>query len=260
MSITAVYHLNVNCRDLDVSLGFYQSLLGYTPVVRTTPPPQPGAAFGLQEAQWDAWILADTNAAAGQGGVVLDLLQWLVPAPEAAPAAANDGGFTGLLVDHPDPARIGDGETRSDGTVLLTDPDGTLIEVRKGGRVRLAGLSIRVQDLQRAVTFYRDALDFDVTSEFGLTHKSNGFEVRLQHAPENPGMSNERKANWLGLFRLAFTTDDLDADHQRLCEAGALPYSDPVSLDMGPGLPDDLRCAFFGDPDGACVELIEAPT
>lgn len=33
----------------------------------------------------------------------------------------------------------------------------------------------------------------------------------------------------------------------------------PAELEMGPGLPSDLRALFFEDPDGACVELIESP-
>ena len=39
-----------------------------------------------------------------------------------------------------------------------------------------------------------------------------------------------------------------------------VPCSDPVFLDMGPDIPvDGVWAVFFPDPDGTCLELIEAP-
>lgn len=73
LACTRCYHVNVNCSDLDRSLAWYGETLGLTTLVRTTPAePQPGAAFGLDLVQWDAWIL---QGAAGHSGLVLDLLQ-----------------------------------------------------------------------------------------------------------------------------------------------------------------------------------------
>jgi hypothetical protein len=73
LACTRCYHVDVNCSDLDRSLAWYGETLGLTTLVRTTPAePQPGAAFGLDLVQWDAWIL---QGAAGHSGLVLDLLQ-----------------------------------------------------------------------------------------------------------------------------------------------------------------------------------------
>ncbi|MYH71712.1 MAG: hypothetical protein F4153_03920 [Acidimicrobiia bacterium] len=67
------FHVNVNCSDLERSLAFYRDLVGLKPTVRTRPErPQPGGAFGLDEVQWDAWILSGDDA---PDGVVLDLLE-----------------------------------------------------------------------------------------------------------------------------------------------------------------------------------------
>ena len=66
-------------------------------------------------------------------------------------------------------------------------------------------------------------------------------------------------ANELGIFRMVLLTDDIDRDYAALVDAGVPCYSPPVGLEMGSGLPSDLRALFFEDPDGTCVELIESP-
>ena len=59
-----IYHVNVNCSDLERSLAFYCDGIGLRKGTRTKPDaPQPGAAFGLEQVQWDAWILT------GSGGI-----------------------------------------------------------------------------------------------------------------------------------------------------------------------------------------------
>ena len=58
---------------------------------------------------------------------------------------------------------------------------------------------------------------------------------------------------------MALLTDDIDRDYAALVDAGVVCFSPPVELEMGPGLPSDLRALFFEDPDGTCVELTEGP-
>ncbi len=94
-------HLNINCSDLERSLTFYRDLVGLEPYVRTTPTePQPGAAFGLDQVQWDAWILRGDT---GDRAVVLDLLEWIVP-PYVGEAAsdATTTGFNRVCFTTPD--------------------------------------------------------------------------------------------------------------------------------------------------------------
>jgi catechol 2,3-dioxygenase-like lactoylglutathione lyase family enzyme len=98
---TRIFHVNVNCSDLDRSLAFYTELVGLTRATRTTPgSPQPGGAFGLDLVQWDAWIL---KGDAGYESPVLDLLEWKVPAPCGRPAVDPTAtGFNRLGFTTPD--------------------------------------------------------------------------------------------------------------------------------------------------------------
>src|SRR5580704_16162148 len=93
-----VFHVNVNCSKLETSVAFYRDRVGLTASVRTAPRhPQPGAAFGLDRVQWDAWIMA---AGGGLDEVVVDLLEWKVPGPSRP---RDPGGFQRLRVGvHPD--------------------------------------------------------------------------------------------------------------------------------------------------------------
>jgi catechol 2,3-dioxygenase-like lactoylglutathione lyase family enzyme len=102
ISPSRIYHVNVNCSDLARSRAFYTELLGLRPLTRTTPDaPQPGGAFGLDQVQWDAWILQGDE---GSDGVVLDLLEWQVPRPTGTPATvATATGFNRLCLSVPDP-------------------------------------------------------------------------------------------------------------------------------------------------------------
>src|SRR5260370_38982485 len=95
LGVSRVFHCNVTCSPLDRSLAFYGDVLGLTPGVHTAPTsPQPGGAFGLDTAQWDARILTGES---GYDGVALDLLEWQIPRPTGTPySAANHVGFTRL--------------------------------------------------------------------------------------------------------------------------------------------------------------------
>ena len=80
-----LFHLNVNCADLERSRRFYVDGIGLTVGVRTTvDEAQPGTAFGFDRARWDAWILLGT---AGYDGGAIDLLEWQEPRPTGAPPA-----------------------------------------------------------------------------------------------------------------------------------------------------------------------------
>src|SRR5690606_33305126 len=89
---------------------------------------------------------------------------------------------------------------------------------------------------------------------------ASGFVVELVEwvtPPVTP--APERRANELGIFRMAWHTPDIDRDFAVLSDAGVTCYSPPAGLEMGPGIPP-LRALFWGDPDGACLELIEPGT
>ncbi|MCU0274659.1 MAG: VOC family protein [Acidimicrobiales bacterium] len=272
LSLPRPYHVNVNCSDLDRSLAFYEGLLGFTTLARTTPSePQPGAAFGLEQVQWDAWILA---GASGMAGLVLDLLEWKVPTPAGRPATRTEQGFAALGIAVPDLASTvasleGAGH-RVDGSTV-TDPDGTILELVEGNGPAIAHLAVNVADLTEARGWYERVLGLTGTVE----ERSGGgtsvacctlpvpgapFSIELrQWTSPAPVTRAPRRANELGIFRHALFSLDIHADHGRLTELGVACYTPPVALDMGPGMPSDLLALFFDDPSGACLELIQPP-
>ena len=153
------FHVNVNCSDLERSLGFYGDLVGLKAAVRTRPEqPQPGGAFGLAQVQWDAWIMAGDDA---PDGVVLDLLERKVPLPSGSPPASlTELGFGRLCILSDDlaglhrrlseaghdvwspPGRLGLGvKDMVDAEMFLcSDPDGIAVLFVQGEDTRLASV------------------------------------------------------------------------------------------------------------------------
>jgi catechol 2,3-dioxygenase-like lactoylglutathione lyase family enzyme len=300
IGVSRVFHLNVNCSDMERSLGFYRDLLGLDQQIRTVSPEQDGAAFGLPRVAWDAWIMLDER---GYDGVVLDLLEWQTPRPTGAPAtAANTLGFSrvGFTVGDVDATyeRLHDAGIRSFGpphavdlqgapafsALTVLDPDGTMVELvgSPGTACRFSFLAINVRELDRSIEFYESVLGFtpmarmqpgrhsgaalgidgDVESEIAFLddpRREGAFALDLVQWKE-PTATGEpsRQANRVGPFRLAFTTDDIDRDHDALEAAGVRCWTPPADLDMGPGMPP-LRALLFDDPDGTVLELIESP-
>jgi catechol 2,3-dioxygenase-like lactoylglutathione lyase family enzyme len=106
----------------------------------------------------------------------------------------------------------------------------------------IAAVEIGVRDLRAAEAFYRDLLGAPADDR-----------VRLVEAPDGrPGgwVDDDRQ---LGLRHLAFYVADVDAEAERLRAAG-------VPLDVEPmTATGDVRLAFFRDPDGTQLELLDGP-
>lgn len=299
IGVTRVFHLNVNCSDLERSLGFYRDLLGLTQGAHTVSPEQDGTAFGLERVAWDAWIMLDER---GYDGVVVDLLEWKSPRPTGAPpASAHHTGFGRLGFTTPDVdatyARLVAAGVRCHGAphdveipgiapiraVVCADPDGTLVELVSNPRQRFSFLAINCTDLGRSIDFYESVLGFTSrgrfhpapqdgasiglpgTTEYEMAYLDDprgtgAFAIDLlQWKTPQPEGAPSRDANRLGPFRLALYTDDIDRDHDALLENGIHCWSPPAHLEMGPGIPP-LRALLFDDPDGTVLELIEPPT
>jgi glyoxylase I family protein len=292
-----IFHVNINCSDLERSRAFYVEACGLTNGARTTPEhAQTGTAFGLDQARWDAWILVGAN---GFDGGAIDLLEWQEPAPSGvAPAALFDAGFqrvglsvtdldlaianvtahAGAVWSEPKIHQIPDGgQVR---IVLGSDPDGTAIELVESNANRLSFVGVTCSSLDRSVAFYR-ALGFRELARFpttvdAATHLRVDGPVSmvevLMGAPgrgevhlmlvgfEQPAArpGTARPANALGMWRSALLLPQLDHAVSALRAAGIELMSDPQSMSMGPGLPD-LRFVCFRGPDHEVIELIEQP-
>ena len=255
-----VFHVNVNCSDLDRSVTFYRDGLGLTQGTRTAPErPQSGAAFGLDRAWWDAWILVGDR---GFEGGAIDLLQWLEPTPIGiAPQSLLEPGWQriGVVVADIDAAlasAVQQGgtawsepfDTDGEGSLRLcfvSDPDGVAIELIAGGvGPRLAFVGMTCADLERSLVFY-ETLGFTQQLRVAASRESSahlriegrtamqeillapagGGEVSLLLAgftEPNVVDAPVRAANTLGCWRVALLVDDLDIACAALSSLGVV--------------------------------------
>ena len=298
LSDARLFHVNVNCSDLDRSRRFYTEGLGLELAAHTAPEEtQPGAAFGLARARWDASILLGPR---GYDGGAIDLLEWHEPAPcGAPPARLFETGFQRLGVRVPDLdatiAGVGVlggcvwsepfGHALVDGSeirlVFAGDPDGTAIELIEGGPSTVSFIAITCADLERSRSFYR-SLGFREIAQYPSDNPDGSHlhidgpvamnEVVLA-APDEHGdvlvmlvgfrtprcePAAPRVANTIGMWRAAFLVADLDAAVAELARLRVDTISAPVSMAMGPNLPT-LRFVCFRGPDDEVLELIEQP-
>lgn len=289
-----IYHVNSNCTDLERAARFYEAL-GLRRVVRTVPSrPQPGDAFGLAEVAWDAWMLQSDDGMDGLaldllewttpgptgtppstvGEPGLNRLVITTPDLDATVAAAVDAG--GTLVGGPVAGHAGE---RAPRTAMVRDPDGVPVQLFEGERTSIAQVIVNVTDLDRAVTYYRDVLGLRVAGEAreadqpGVLHgldadarvrvarvadAGSAFAVALVQwlDPAFTGAAHQRRANELGLFRMAWSTDDCERDEAVVRSGGSVPFAPTSELSVGDDLPL-LKVLFWPGPDGECLELIQ---
>ena len=282
-----IFHVNSNCTDIARSLAFYRDLLGFTATTHPMPDrPQPGGAFGLDEVLWDGWIL---QGDLGYAGASLDLLEWKVPAPGGQPPqTVHEPGFHRLCFVVPDfdetlaamrtagvplvgsPYDIDSGDGTMVPTALVQDPDGVPVQLLQGDNRRLSHVVVNCRDLDRSVAYYRDVMGLTVvdgqdqpaqppmvTRSARLVDPGSGFGVQLVQfvRPAMPAV-RERRANDIGLFRMAWSTNDCAADERVVRAAGSVPFAPTGALSVGDHLPL-LMVLFWPGPDGECLELIE---
>ncbi len=117
---------------------------------------------------------------------------------------------------------------------------------------------IRVLDEARSVRFYEqafglkiaDRLDFDSFTLVYMSNADSSFELELT-------VNKDRMDPYDlgdGYGHLAFSVDDLDAEHARLTEAGLAPRK---LVDFAPGGDVIARFFFIADPDGYQIEVLQ---
>jgi catechol 2,3-dioxygenase-like lactoylglutathione lyase family enzyme len=290
-----IYHVNSNCTDLERSARFYEAL-GLRRVVHTVPSrPQPGHAFGLDEVAWDAWMMQGDDGAEGLsldlvewtvpapvgqppstvGDPGLNRLCLTTPDIDGAVAAAVAAG--GSVQGGPVVGHAGASGPR---TAILTDPDGGPVQLLEGDRTSIVQVIVNCADLDASLAYYRDVMGLQPAGEpreadqpgelhgldrpahvrvARLTDPGSPFAVTLVqwlHPPVRPASVRVRAANEVGLFRMAWHTDDCAGDEVVVREAGSQPFAPTGELSVGDDLPL-LRVLFWRGPDGECLELIE---
>ena len=166
-------------------------------------------------------------------------------------------------------------------TAMVADPDGVAVQLEHGDDARIARVVVNVVDLDVSLAYYRDVLGLRLVGRWegasadGSLHGVEGtiefsradvadsgsqFGVSLVqwHRPVAPTVEDRRVrgANELGLFRMAWATDDCARDEAVVRAAGSVPFAPTGELSVGDDLPL-LRVLFWPGPDGECLELIE---
>lgn len=117
---------------------------------------------------------------------------------------------------------------------------------------------IRVLNEERSISFYQtafglsvaDRLDFDSFTLVYLSNPETEFELELtiNKSRTKPYDLGD------GYGHMAFSVDDLDAEHARLIAAGLAPRK---IVDFKPGDHVIARFFFIQDPDGYEIEVLQ---
>ncbi|MEW1546170.1 VOC family protein [Streptomyces tsukubensis] len=132
--------------------------------------------------------------------------------------------------------------------------------------IELAQCFIAVDDTDKALTFYRDALGLEVRNDVGwegmrwvtLGAPSQSVEVVLEPPLADPGASeaDRRAAAELlakGMLRgVNFRTDDVDAAFEKIRSAGGEVLQEPMDQPYG------VRDCAFRDPAGNMIRFSSA--
>ena len=289
-----IYHVNSNCTDLARSVALYEAL-GLRRTTRTVPSrPQPGDAFDLAEVAWDAWMLQSDDGFEGLSLDLLQWTT--PPPTGGPPPTVGQPGLNRLCLSTPDldgalERAIAAGATLVGGplhghgasgprTAMIRDLDGVPVQLFDGDTTSIAQVIVNCVDVDRSLAYYRDVLGLVPVGEVReipqpaelhgldvdgsvrtarLADSGSRFAVTLVQWLEpavDPASVRVRAANELGLFRMAWATDDCARDEAVVRAAGSVPFAPTASLSVGDDLPL-LQVLFWPGPDGECLELIE---
>lgn len=135
--------------------------------------------------------------------------------------------------------------------------------------VKLHHCFLSVDDHEKAIAFYRDALGLEVrgdVSAYGMRWVTLGspsqpdVNIVLEPPAADPGMSpQDREAIGdllaKGLLRgVNFSTPDLDGTFERIAATGAEVIQEPMDQPYG------ARDCAFRDPAGNMIRIIQSPT
>lgn len=134
--------------------------------------------------------------------------------------------------------------------------------------------ALSIKDMEKSLAFYRDLLGLEVLFDTSwgkgseLADKilrvkdTSARQVMLKvgnaylelfefHSPEIAPMAEDRPVCDRGITHIALDVKDVDAEYERLSEAGMLFHCEPVNLGA------TVRTTYARDPDGNVLELQE---
>jgi lactoylglutathione lyase len=249
---STVDHVMMRVEDLEESLEWYQTHLGYE-----------------EKGRWEADTF--TNVFLGpesvhESGALLELTYnhddreytmgdaWghiAVRVPEDELQSSYDELLAGGVEDYRDP------ESCNNRYAFVKDPDGHEVEIvtrDHGAKWSLDHTMIRVEDADEALGYWSRKFEYGEVSRWESDTFANYF-VEPAVAPDE-AMSIELTYNYDGRSytmgdawgHLAVAVDDLDDAWETLMDSEAPDYRDPESCDN--------RYAFTTDPDGHEVEIV----
>jgi uncharacterized glyoxalase superfamily protein PhnB len=133
--------------------------------------------------------------------------------------------------------------------------------------VKLSDCFLAVDDHEKAIEFYRDALGFEVRGDvraYGMRWTTMGapsqpdVNIVLEPPAADPGISDSDRATLgdllaKGLLRgLNFSTADVDATFERVQATGAEVIQEPMDQAYG------VRDCAFRDPAGNHIRISQA--
>jgi len=132
--------------------------------------------------------------------------------------------------------------------------------------VRFDHVGISVPDLEAAVAWYGKALHLIAAPVFSvpgtdlrgvmLLHQESGYRIELLHRPgATPGLAPRdpvEAAGTHGFGHICLCVDDVDAEFDRLVDAGAVVRMAPQAAPRA-----GARMAFVADPYGNLIELLD---
>ncbi len=138
--------------------------------------------------------------------------------------------------------------------------------------VSFCHLVVGVTDMDRALTFYRDALGMEVVFETLISGEPfdavlnasrkqegrvvggllGGLMVELLSLGAKPAAEKPARRAVTGIHNVSLSVTDLDDTHRRIIGAGYTPDQDPFEI-------GGVRMFFVKDPDGTPVEFIGLP-
>jgi catechol 2,3-dioxygenase-like lactoylglutathione lyase family enzyme len=123
---------------------------------------------------------------------------------------------------------------------------------------RIDHTTITVSDIQRSVEFYTGLLGFVIDHEMWIPEsrlrivflRVGDTILELFGVPECRGSAVSEVNEVIGYKHICLRVDSVDEEYARLHAAGVSFYIPPSNV-------QNVRIAFFKDPDGLAIELIE---
>ncbi len=272
IGVVQASHLDVGCEDLDRSRHFYQDLLGLTAATPTRLYDRRGPGVGLA-----LDLRVGTRAPApGAADLGLNRLGIYVTDLDGCFDRLRAAGITTYGAPH---ATTVEGNPTMR-TVVVEDPDGTLVELVEVGVDQVGFVSVGTSDLARSRAFYEEVLGFAPMFDRAPTRQP-GDQLGLDGEIELAGAyyDDPRRAGAmmlelfqlleprpsppvaggparLGLSRLGLITGDVDRDHAALLDLDVPGVTTPVTVAPASSLPATRVCRFE-DPDGTVLELVQ---